>query len=269
MTFTTIKYNVNDSIGVIALNRPERMNAVIEEMYLEIQEALALAEKDTSTRALIITGSEFEKNGVIKQAFCAGADLKKHSTGERSLEQKRQYIELAHETCRLIYEFPMPVIAAVNGAGRGAGTEMALNCDFILMADTASLAFPETGLGTCVGGGVTKHLTNIIGMTKAKELIYSGRVVDGKKAVEIGLALQSYPLSDLYEQAKLLAKEFSEKAPVSMRLAKKLIHHAVNTNIKTSLDNETNAILDCMGTEDWHEGINAFGEKRKPLYMGK
>lgn len=269
MTFTTIKYDVDDSIGVISLNRPERMNAVIEEMYQEIQEVLSLAEKDNSTRALILTGSEFEKNGIIKQAFCAGADLKKHSTGERTLEQKKQYIELAHETCRLIYEFPMPVIAAVNGAGRGAGTEMALNCDFILMADTASLAFPETGLGTCVGGGVTKHLTNIVGMTKAKELIYSGRVIGGKNAVEIGLALQAYPLSDLYEQAKLLAGEFSQKAPVSMRLAKELIHQAVNVNIETALKNETDAIIKCMGTEDWHEGINAFGEKRKPFYKGK
>lgn len=269
MTFKTIKYDADGSVGVISLNRPERMNAVIEQMYQEIQEALSLAEKDDRIRAIILTGSEFEKNGNIKQAFCAGADLKKHSTGERTPEQKRDYIRLAHETCRILYEFPMPVIAAVNGAARGAGTEMAMNCDFILMAEDATLAFPETGLGTCVGGGVTKHLTNIVGITRAKELIYSGRIIDGKAAVKMGLALNTYPLSDLYAEAKRLADNFSKKAPVSMRLVKTLIHHGLNKDVKSALDNETDAIVECMRTEDWHEGIKAFGEKREPVYKGK
>lgn len=269
MTFTTINYNTDDNVGVISLNRPERMNAVIEEMYQEIQAVLLLAKKDNTTRAIILTGSEFERNGVIKQAFCAGADLKKHSTGDRTPQQRKEYIMLAHETCRLIYEFPKPVIAAVNGAARGAGTEMALNCDFIIMANDATLAFPETGLGTCVGGGVTKHLTSIVGITKAKELIYSGKIINGGTAVEIGLALASHPLSELYNQTKQFAKDLSQKAPVSMQLAKELIHQATNMNIETVLEKETDAIVECMKTEDWHEGLKAFGEKRKPLYKGK
>lgn len=269
MNFTTIKYTNDGNIGIIALNRPERMNAVIEEMYREIQEALAIAKKENQTRAIILTGSKFEKNGVIKQAFCAGADLKKHSTGERTPEQKKEYIMLAHETCRLIYEFPKPVIAAVNGAARGAGTEMALNCDFIFIADDATLAFPETGLGTCVGGGVTKHLTNTVGMARAKELIYSGRVIDGKNAVETGLALESHPIDELYSQTKKFADKLSQKAPVSMQLVKNLIHQAADLTIETALEKETDAIIECMKTEDWHEGIKAFGEKRKPEYKGR
>lgn len=269
MTFTTIKYHVDDNVGVITLNRPERMNAVIEEMYQEIQEALSLAKNDCATRAIILTGSELERNGIIKQAFCAGADLKKHSTGERTSEQKKEYIKLAHETCRLLYELPKPVIAAVNGAARGAGTEIALNCDFIFMASNATLAFPETSLGTCVGGGVTKHLTNIVGIAKAKELIYSGKIVDGITAVDMGLALASHPLNELYSQTKKFANELSQKAPVSMRLAKELIHKATDMDIKSVLEKETDAIIECMGTEDWQEGIKAFGEKRKPFYKGK
>lgn len=268
MTFNTIKYNTDDDIGIITLNRPERMNAVIEEMYQEIQDVLLLAKNNNLIRTIILTGSALEKNGQIKQAFCAGADLKKHSSGERSLKQKKEYIMLAHETCRLLYEFPKPVIASVNGAARGAGTEMALNCDFIIMAEDATLAFPETGLGTCVGGGVTKHLSSILGITKAKELIYTGKIIDGKIAVEKGIALASYPFNELYDKTKIFAKELSQKAPVSIKLVKQLIHQAVNMDIKTSLDKETDAIIECMQTKDWQEGIKAFNEKRKPLYKG-
>lgn len=268
MTYTTIKYHRKKNTGIISLNRPERMNAVIEEMYQEIQQVLLAAQREETIRALILTGSALEKNGEIKQAFCAGADLKKHSTGERTLEQKQDYIRLAHKTCQMIYEFPKPVIAAVNGPARGAGTEMALNCDFILMAKEASLAFPETGLGTCVGGGVTKHLSSFLGITKAKELIYTGRIIDGETAVNKGLALASYPIDKLFDKAIDFAKELSQKAPVSMKLVKKLIHQAESMTIDRVLDKETEAIIECMKTQDWQEGIKAFSEKRKPLYKG-
>ena len=269
MGFTTIKYQISDGIGIITLNRPERMNAVIEEMYQEIEAALLAAFEDVSVRAIIISGSSFHKNGKLKQAFCAGADLKKHSTGERSPEAKRQYITLAHDTCRLIYEFPKPVIAKVNGAARGAGSEMALSCDFILMADDATIAFPETGLGTCVGGGVTKHLAAVTGLTKAKELIYTGRVLDGHAAVLAGIALESLPIDELDARTMKLAGDLAQKAPVSMLFAKRLIQASATMDVKSALEQETEAILECMKTEDWHEGIKAFSEKRQPVYKGK
>ncbi len=269
MDFTTIKYQHSDGIGIITLNRPERMNAVIEEMYLEIKEALLTAREDVNIRALIIAGSSIMKNGKLKQAFCAGADLKKHSSGERTSEEKRHYITLAHETCRLIYEFPKPVIAKVNGPARGAGAEMALSCDFILMAADATIAFPETSLGTCVGGGVSKHLTAIAGMAKAKELIYTGRVLDGQAAVLAGIALESLPMDKLNERTMQFSCDLVKKAPISMKLVKSLIQESPGHDVKTALGNETEAILECMKTEDWHEGIKAFNEKRQPVYKGK
>jgi enoyl-CoA hydratase len=244
------------------------MNAVIEQMYLDLRTVLAQAENDPETRAIILTGSVWKRDKGDKQAFCAGADLKKHAAGERTPFQKREYILLAHDTCRMIYEFPKPIIAAVNGPARGAGSEMALNCDLILMADTASIGFPETSLGTFIGGGVTFHLTRMIGLTKAKELVYTGRILDGQAAASLGLALASHPLDDLMDQAFALARNLAEKAPISMKFAKEQLQKALSRDLQTALLVEAEAILACMTTRDWQEGIDAFAEKRKPVYKG-
>ena len=152
MGYTTIEFDLEDGIGIIRLNRPHRMNAVIEEMYTEIQQVLKAAETDPAVRAVILTGSVREKNGVAKQAFCAGADLKKHAAGDRTEAQKRKYIMLGQHATRALYEFSKPTIAAVNGPARGAGVEMALNCDFVFMAHDATVALTETSLGTFIGG---------------------------------------------------------------------------------------------------------------------
>ena len=269
MNYDTIEYIKDGNLGIIRLNRPERMNAVIEEMYLEIQDVLGRAREDVTNRALILTGSVLRKGGVDKQAFCAGADLKKHSTGERSHAQKREYIMLAHDTTRLIYECPKPVIAAINGPARGAGAEMALSCDFIFMAEDATLAFPETGLGSFVGGGVTYHLPRVVGLAKAKELIYSGRVIDGRGALDMGLALRCFPVERLLEEAKSFAQELCGKAPISIDWAKKRLQQSDALDIETVVLLEAEAILACMDTEDWHEGIRSFDEKRTPVFKGR
>ncbi|MEA3333307.1 MAG: enoyl-CoA hydratase/isomerase family protein [Pseudomonadota bacterium] len=267
MAYETVIYERQDGVGILRLNRPDRMNAVIEQLYLDIQAVLTEAEKDDQVRALILTGSARPKDN--KQAFCAGADLKEHKKGERTAWQKREYILLAHETTRLLYVFPKPVIVAVNGPARGAGTEMALNGDFLLMADSASIAFPETGLGTFVGGGVTSHLGKLIGRQKAKELVFTGRVLDGKAAVEIGLALKSVPIEELMPTALHLAATMAQKAPISMKFAKTILNQAESLDLQTALMIEAEAILACMTTQDWREGIVAFAEKRTPKYYGR
>lgn len=269
MNYQTIKYEEDKNTGIIRLHRPERMNAVNEAMYLEIRDVLERTRSDENIRVLIITGSILKKGEVVKQAFCAGADLKDHSAGQRDKAQKRKYIELAHETTRMIYEFPKPVIAAVNGPARGAGAEMMLNCDLVVVANSATIAFPEIGLGTFVGGGVTYILPAIVGMMKAKEIIYSGKVIDGRSAVEFGLAVKSVPVEKLFAEALSLAGELGEKAPISLKYAKSRLQDSRQLTMKTVLLQETEAILSCMETEDWHEGVNAFIEKRKPVYKGK
>ncbi len=269
MDLETVLFERREPVAVVRLNRPERMNAVIEQMYLDLQTVLQQVRRDDSLRALVLTGSVWRRPDGDKQAFCAGADLKKHSAADRTPWQQRQYIFLAHETTRMIYELPKPVVVAVNGPARGAGSEMALNGDFLLMADTATIAFPETGLGTFVGGGVTSHLVQLVGMMRAKELVYTGKVLDGPAAVACGLALKSLPLPELLPAALELAEQLAARAPISLAFAKQLLRKAPHWDLETVLLAEAEAILACMKTEDWHEGIRSFSEKREPHYRGR
>jgi len=269
MDYETIELGCAGPVGTIRLNRPERMNAVIEAMYLEIQDALDRALSDTEIRCLVLTGSVLRRDGSERQAFCAGADLKQHAAGERSPAQRGDYIRLAHRTTQAIYEFPKPIIAAVNGPARGAGAEMALACDFLLVAEEATLALPEAGLGTFVGGGVTHLLPRLVGLARARELVYTGRVVDGREAVAWGLALRCCPLARLDEEVQALASVLAEKAPHSLALAKRHLQRSPGLDIETVLEREAEAILDCMDLEDWREGLRAFAEKRKPRFSGR
>jgi len=269
MNLETVVYETDEQVGIVRLNRPARMNAVIEQMYLDLQTTMDEVAKDPNIRVLILTGTSWQRDQKTKQAFCAGADLKEHAAGSRSAWQKREYIMLAHETTRRLHDLKMPVIAVVNGPARGAGTEMALNCDFLFMADEASLAFSETGLGTFVGGGVTRHLSRLIGMQLAKYLVYSGEVLSGKQAVAVGLALRSFPIDQLFQESMSFARRLSKRAPVSMAFAKDLLQAAPGRDLRTVLLAEAEAILACMNTADWHEGIASFAEKREPVFEGK
>ncbi len=269
MELNTVLFEQQEHVGIVRLNRPERMNAVIEQMYLDLQTVFSQARDNSEIRALILTGCVWHRDSGDKQAFCAGADLKKHSTGDRSPWQRREYIHLAQEASRQLFEFPKPVIAAINGPARGAGAEMALTCDFVFMADTATLAFTETSLGTFVGGGVTKHLTQLVGIQQARKLIYQGTTLDGPEAVRLGLALQSLPLDQLLPTAITFAQDLAKKAPISLAFAKDLINRAPLRDIQTVLLAEAEAMLACMTTEDWHEGIASFAQRRDPEFKGK
>ena len=269
MEYSTIEYEINNGVLTLRLNRPERMNAVSEEMYSEIFHLLQKYKEMSSVRVRVLTGSVRVKDGGEKQAFCAGADLKKHSAGERTHAQKRNYIKNAHETVGFLHKYPKPIIAAVNGPVRGAGAEMALACDLIIMSNEASIAFPETGLGTFVGGGVTYHLPKIVGAMKARELIYTGKVLYGEEAALLGVALYSYPLESFMERVMELAESIAGKAPIPMKMAKEYLSRSPALDLDTVLQLEADAILTCMETDDWQEGINAFSEKRQPEYKGE
>jgi len=268
MTYQTIRLEEAGPVATVTLDRPERMNAVIEEMYQEIQDALARCATSPSVRAVILTGAPLVRDGVVRPAFCAGADLKHHASGRRTASDQRRYIELAHATTRQLAEHPQPTIAAIGGPARGAGAEMALCCDFVFMAEEATVAFPETGLGTFVGGGVTRHLPRTVGLMRAKELVFSGRVVDGVEAVGIGLALRAFPGDRLLEEAHAFALAMASRAPLSIRLAKQHLQ-ASGRDLETTLREEAWAILECMATEDWQEGVRAFAEKRRPVFRGR
>lgn len=268
MAPATVTVEREDKTGILRLNRPHRMNAVNEAMYEELAAALDTAASRPDVRALILTGTPFVRQGKVKEAFCAGADLKEHAAGTRTLREKRAYIELAHATCLKLRTLPLPVIAAINGPARGAGAELALNCDFILMADTATLAFPETGLGTMVGGGATRHLERAVGLARARELIYTGRILKGPEAVKVGLALRSVPGGQLLPEALALSSRLTDKAPLSLALAKALTESTPQHSLEAAYAQETDAIVSCMKSRDWQEGIDAFTEQREPIFKG-
>lgn len=268
MNLETVLYQLEGPVGVLRLNRPERMNAVVEQMYLDIRAVLDQARDDPEVRALVLTGTVLKREDGDKPAFCAGADLKVHASGERTPWQKREYILLAHETTRRLYEFKKPVVCAVNGPARGAGAELALCCDFIFMADEATLGFTETGLGTLVGGGSTRHLVRLVGPARAKELVYTGRIIDGLEAVDLGLALRSYPGKELLPAAIGFGQELARRAPISLAFSKELLQLSQQRDLHTVLMAEAEAILACMNTGDWQEGIASFQQKRRPVFKG-
>ncbi|MGE4519858.1 MAG: enoyl-CoA hydratase/isomerase family protein [Desulfobacteraceae bacterium] len=269
MDFETVKYEVSGKVAVVSLNRPERMNAVCEEMYEELETVFDIVEKDPGIYCVVIKGTPYDKNGVLKYSFCAGADLKKHKEGKRSHGDKRKYIEKAHGLNKKIVDFDKPVIACLNGHARGAGAELALCCDFVFIAEEATIAFPETGLGTFVGGGVTWLLPRLLGSVEAKNLVFTGEVLNGVQAVEKGLAFRSFKMEEIYIKSVEFANQLCKKAPVSIKYAKKLLNKSWKLDYDTSSALEADAILSCMDTKDWQEGIDAFNEKREPVYKGE
>ena len=258
--YDTVIYNRIDQYAEIRFNRPHRLNAVVEQLYVETIDALRRAEADPDVRAVVLTGEG--------RAFCVGADLKEHGSGRRTPFQRRQYLQLGNDICQTIFELKKPVIAVVNGYALGAGAEMAVACDFILMAESARIGFPEVSIGTNVGGGVTQTLPRLVGLAKARELLFMGDKIDGREAARIGLATKACPDDELRQAAAEFAAKLAGKAPVSMALAKRLLNDGEARDMPTQLGLELDGVFTCTVTEDWQEGVDAFAEKRSPRFKG-
>lgn len=260
MSFETLIYDKKQNYAEIRFNRPHRLNAVIELFYHELLQALAQAEADQEVRAVLLTGEG--------RAFCVGADMKEHGTGERTPYQRRQYLQLGNDVCEAIFRLQKPVVAAINGYALGAGAEMACSCDFVLMADSARIGFPEVSIGTCVGGGVTQFLPRLVGLAKARELIFLGDKIDGKEAASLGLVTRSVADDQLQAEADAFIARLASKAPISMQLVKKLLNQASYSDLDAQLQCELDGVFMCTTTQDWQEGVNAFAEKRSPEFKG-
>lgn len=259
MTYETLLYKVEDGIAEIRFNRPHRLNAVVTEFYSELMDALDRADKDMDARVIVLTGEG--------RAFCVGADLKEHGKGERTELEKLQYLQLGNDVCEAIYKHNKVVIAAVNGYALGAGCEMSISADFVLMKDSAQIGLPEISIGTHVGGAVTEILPRIIGLTKTRELIFTGRRIDGSEAEAIGLATRVFSEDEFEQGVKDFAKIVASKAPVSMRFAKQHLND-LHQDYQSRLTSELAALRTCMLTDDWQEGVDAFAEKRDPVFKG-
>ena len=243
----------------LALNRPERLNAVSEELYLELLARLAMAERDRHIRCILLTGTG--------RAFCAGADLKAHHRKTRTRAEREAYVHLGQRVCAKLQRIGVPVVAAVRGYALGAGAELAVSADFLVIADDAEMGFPEVSLGTFVGGGVTTRLPRLVGLRRATELIILGQRFTGRQALEWGLAYAAPCGTQLDQVAVELAAQLATKAPLSIARMKRRL--AETTGLEGSLAGEASDLLAVMETEDWAEGVAAFAEGRKPSFRGR
>ncbi len=170
---------------------------------------------------------------------------------------------------RLIQNCDKPFVAAINGHAIGAGVELALACDLLVVANEAKLRFPEISLGTFIGGGAAYTLAARVGLTKAKELILLGEFFSGLAAVSFGLANRAFPATEVLPESLNIAEGLSKMAPVSLRNAKHLLNSARNLEPAAAMELEAEALLACMRTRDWKEGVQAFAEKREPQFTGE
>lgn len=250
--------SVSGQVLTVTLNRPERLNAVSADLYAGLISALERANNDDDIRVVIVTGEG--------RAFCVGADLKDHEAGERTEQQKWDYVQLGQAACRSIQEATVPVIAAVRGFALGAGAELATSADFLIMADDAQMAFPEVSLGTFVGGGVTHRLPRLIGLRRATDILMLGERFTGRQAADWGLVSASAP-GDVIEESLKLASVLARKSPMAFARMKAALFR--NPTITEAFESEAADLFELMKTTDWAEGINAFAERRDPVFIGE
>jgi enoyl-CoA hydratase len=250
-----IKIEKKNEIGIITFNRPEVKNIMDTKMLHELERSLTFFENDDEIRVLIITG---DRN------FSAGADIKELK--EKHPEEAEIFSRLGHKICNHVENMEKPVIAAVSGYTLGAGCEMALACDMRVAGKSTKFGQPEVNLGLIPGFGGTQRLARLVGIGRAKELILSGRIIDATEAGSIGLANNVVDDDKLLEKAEEMGHILAQKSPLVMKIAKSLINK--NSDLKKGLEKEIFSFSECFATQDHIEGINAFLEKRKPVFRG-
>lgn len=247
-----------DSVCWIRLNRPGKLNTIIPKMLDLLSEALDDAEDDPSVRCIVIKGTG-------GRAFCAGADitfLKRLSSSEAIDVSKK-----GHKTLMKIQNISKPVIAAIDGYALGGGCELAAACDFRVASDKSLFGQPEVNLGLIPGWGGTQLLPKLVGFTKAKEIIITGKILSAEEALKAGLINKVLALDNYEEELKTFITSLVKSPPLALAEAKKLINIGLASEV--GLNAEAEAFSGLFSTKDFEEGISAFSEKRKPIFIGK
>ncbi len=242
----------------ITINRPEVMNALNLEARKEIINALSIVEKDDKVRAVVLTGAG-------EKAFSAGADIKMFQT--MNPFQAKEYFKTSKGTSNKIENFSKPVIAAVNGYAIGGGLELAMSCDIIIASDNSKFGQGEINVGTIPGVGGTQRLPRLVGVKRAKEMIFTGDLINASRALEIGLINQVVPQSELNKCVEELVSKIATKSPLIISLAKQALNMSV-AGLKGGLDHESILFALSFASNDQKEGARAFLEKRKPVFKG-
>jgi len=260
VTYNTLLYEKEDGMGIVTINRPDSLNALNSEVYAELYELFQEIENDAEVRVVIITGSG-------EKAFVAGSDITEMAPQD-SVGINR-FVEKARVASDRIYTLSKPVIAVINGYALGGGCELSMCCDLRIASENARFGQPEINLGVIPGGGGTQRLTRLIGMTRAKELLYTGDMIDAKTALDYGLVNKVVPLDSLMAEAKGMAKKLLAKSGRTLALAKTAVTGGAGMSLTDGLNLEEQCFALCFATEDQKEGMKAFMEKRKAEFKNK
>lgn len=254
-----VKLELEGPIAVITIDRPKALNALNRQVLTEFSDAIGQVAANRTTRALIVTGGG-------EKAFVAGADIAEMAG--LSQAESAAFAELGHRVLESLEHLPIPVIAAVNGFALGGGTELALACDFIYASEKAKFGQPEVVLGVIPGFGGTQRLTRIVGRARAKEIIFTGDMIDANKAKEIGLALEVLPPGELMAHCRKVAGNIVKRGPLAVAQAKRVIDAGMDLALKDANALERDGFAKLFGTADQKEGMAAFIAKRPPEFKG-
>lgn len=258
MEYKNLLIGVHGSAAIITFNRPAVLNAMNTETVQELGAAMSELEQNPQVRVIILTGAG--------RAFIAGADISEISS--KTPAQAREYSELGQRVMHLIQNLKQPVIAAVNGFALGGGTEVVLSCDISIASEQAKFGLPEATLGVIPGWGGTQRAARLIGTAKAKELIFTGEIIDARRAFEIGLISRVVPHEQLMVVVMGLAQKIGECGPLALSVTKKVIAEGIEKSLNEACALETEAFSSLFNTQDQQEGMKAFLEKRKPQFTG-
>ena len=249
-----IKLTAEGNVGVLTINRPAALNALNDQVIRELNEALDSIDLDT-VRCLVVTGEG-------QKAFVAGADI--GQMRGLTKEEGVAFGKLGNDVFRKLETLPIPTIAAVCGFALGGGCELAMSCDIRLCSDTAVFGQPEVGLGITPGFGGAQRMARLIGMGRAKELLYTARKVKAPEALAIGLVQGVYPVEQLMEEALKMAGRIAGNAPIAVRATKKAVNDGLQVDMDRAIEIEEALFGSCFETEDQQNAMGAFVEKRKP-----
>jgi len=258
--FSTLLYEKKDTIGILTISRPEKMNALSNQLTSELKTVLDEIEQDDKLRVLIITGAG-------DKAFVAGADIQELRA--RDAKIGRKVSKERQDLFSRIENLAVPVIAAVNGYALGGGLELALACSIRICSERAQFGAPEVKLGIIPGDGGTQRLPRLVGLGRAMEMILSGDFIDAPEAFRIGLANKVVPHKELMEKTLELAGKIASRPPLAVQFAKEAVNHSVGSGGDSGYTLESYLHALSCTTEDKKEGVSAFLEKRKGQFKGK
>ena len=260
MEFKNILLEKEDNLAIVTINRPKALNALNSETLADLDLVITEIENDSNIYCVIITGSG-------EKAFVAGADISEMK--DLTEEQGKEFGILGNRVFRRLEKLDKPVIAAISGFALGGGCELAMSCDIRIASEKAKFGQPEAGLGITPGFGGTQRLPRIVGMGKAKELIYTGTIIKADEALRIGLVNKVVPLESLMEEARAMANVIISNAPIAVKLCKDAINKGMQVDMDSAIQIEAEDFGKCFVTEDQVEGMSAFIERRTKKFQNK